>query len=212
MNFRNPSQAVLLVAAAVWLTAVGFGLSSVWTYENTPGAIGPAPSHWPRDSAIKRAPYTPTLLLFIHPHCPCSRATMGELAILMAHSQGLVNVQAIFVKPAGREEWEKTDLWHSAADIPGVQSSVDEGGVEAKLFRSKTSGSVLLYSSTGQLLFSGGITGSRGHAGDNDGRSAIQSILATGGAAKNETPVFGCPLMSDADDRSKESCNELHRN
>lgn len=85
----------------------------------------------------------------------------------MAHSQGLVNANAVFVKPAGfGESWEQTDLWRSATDIPGVYSTVDENGVEARRFGSATSGQVALYSGEGQLLFSGGITGSRGHSGE----------------------------------------------
>ena len=64
----------------------------------------------------------------------------------MAHSQGLVNANAVFVKPAGFEAWEKTDLWRSVTDIPGVNISVDEDGVEAQRFRSETSGQVALYS------------------------------------------------------------------
>jgi hypothetical protein len=56
------------------------------------------------------------------------------------------------------------------------------------------------------LLFSGGITAARGHAGDNAGRSELVSLLnggpvapaATlnrGGSARDATSVFGCPLF-----------------
>jgi hypothetical protein len=135
------------------------------------------------------------------------------LAILMAHSQGRVNANAVFVKPAGFDEaWEKTDLWNSATDIPGVNVSTDDGA-EALRFRSETSGQVALYSAGGRLLFSGGITGSRGHFGDNDGRTAIESLLAGGKAARTETPVFGCPLQKDSSgNQSEEFCNAIHGN
>ena len=59
----------------------------------------------------------------------------------MAHSQGLVNAKALFVKPADfGEAWEKTDLWSSATDIPGVSVTTDDNGVEARRFGSQTSG------------------------------------------------------------------------
>jgi len=153
MKLARKSRTVFLLACVVWLVAVGYGLRLVWAYENLPGRSGTPPTTWPTGSTIKRTPGLPTLVLFIHPHCPCSRATIGELAILMAHSQGQVNASAVFVKPDGFEEWEKTDLWSSAADIPGVKLSVDENGVEAKRFQSETSGQIALYSAQGKLLF-----------------------------------------------------------
>jgi hypothetical protein len=132
----------------------------------------------------------------------------------MAHSQGLVNAQALFVKPAGLgEAWEKSDLWTSATDIPGVSVTTDDNGVEARRFGSVTSGQVALYNAEGQLLFTGGITGSRGHFGDNDGRTAILSLLAKRKTAKTETPVFGCPLVKEtATKESEESCDAFHGN
>lgn len=130
----------------------------------------------------------------------------------MAHSQGLVNANAVFVKPAGLAvAWAETDLWSSANNIPGVIVTVDENGVEAQRFESATSGQAALYSAEGQLLFSGGITGARGHAGDNDGRSAILSLLLTGKTAKTQTPVFGCPLVADHfRTKAEEFCDASH--
>jgi hypothetical protein len=203
MKSSRRSRIFLLLACVVWLSAVGYGLGLVWGFENSPGRNGTTPTKWPENSEIQRQSGLPTLVLFIHPHCPCSRATIGELAILMAHSQGLLNAKAVFVKPADLgEAWEKTDLWSSAKDIPGVSVTIDDRGVEARRFGSKTSGQVLLYSAEGQLLFSDGITGSRGHSGDNDGRTAITSLLATGKTTKTATPVFGCPLVKRDFDKS----------
>jgi hypothetical protein len=134
--------------------------------------------------------------MLAHPHCPCTRASIGELALLMAHSQGRVTAYVLFLKPAGfSDDWEKTDLWHSAASIPGVKVMIDDGGAEARRFHAATSGQTMLYDAEGRLLFSGGITGSRGHAGDNAGRSAIVSLLNTGAAERAETFVFGCRLF-----------------
>jgi hypothetical protein len=214
MKSARSSRILLLLAGIAWLGAVGFGLHLVWSYENSPGRSGTPPTTWPANSVVSRKTGLPTLVLFIHPKCPCSRATIGELAILMAHSQGLVTANVVFVKPAGfSDAWEKTDLWTSAIDIPHVNVTVDDNGVEARQFRSETSGQAALYSARGQLIFSGGITGSRGHSGDNDGRTAILSLLATGKAEKTETPVFGCPFVADtANKQSEEFCDGFRRN
>lgn len=212
MKLIRHSRILLLLACIVWVGAVGMGLRLVWGYQNTPGQTGLPPTRWPANSEIARQLDLPTLVLFIHPHCPCSRATIGELAILMTHSQGLVNANAVFIKPAGfGPAWEKSDLWRSATEIPGVNVSVDENGIEARRFGSQTSGQVTLYSMEGELIFSGGITSSRGHHGENDGRNAIVSILDTGRAVMTETPVFGCPLVQDTSHKhAEDSCDAYH--
>jgi len=103
----------------------------------------------------------------------------------------------LFTTPAGSaEDWEKTDLWQSAAEIPGVSVVKDSEGVEARLFNAVTSGQTVLYDTHGRLLFSGGVTGSRGHFGDNTGQGAIISIVNAEDPERTETSVFGCPLFN----------------
>jgi hypothetical protein len=114
----------------------------------------------------------------------------------MAHSQGRLTAYVLFLKPEGfSEDWERTDLWRSAASIPGVTAMLDDQGVEANRFHAATSGQTLLYDAAGVLLFSGGITVSRGHSGDNAGEAAIVSLVNSGAADFTETSVFGCPLF-----------------
>jgi hypothetical protein len=128
----------------------------------------------------------------------------------MAQAQGRVTAYALFVKPAGSsDDWEKTDLWESAARIPGVKVIADDG-VEAQRFNAMTSGQTVLYDADGHLLFSGGITGSRGHSGDNAGRSAIVSLLFTGESDQAKTSVFGCPLF-DTHSECRESFDDGKR-
>lgn len=203
---------VLPIIIAVWVFAVGVGLRFVLAYENSPGAVGGVPKAWPADTRIQRAADLPTLVMMVHPHCPCSRASVGELSVLMAESQGRVHASVVFVRPLEfPDEWEKTDLWRTVAAIPGVKMSVDNGGVEAQRFGSKTSGQVMLYNPAGELLFSGGITSARGHSGENEGRSAIVALLAQGRTEKSETPVFGCSLFGEtAKDKPEDFCNANH--
>jgi hypothetical protein len=92
---------------------------------------------------------------------------------------------------------ERTDLWDSAQNIPGVTVLADRAGVEAGRFNGVTSGIAMLYDVDGRLLFSGGITDSRGHSGDNQGREAIVSLLTGDGNTQSVTPVFGCSLLDE---------------
>ncbi len=186
---------MLVVIGVLWMCVVGAGLWIMMDYETAPGAAAAAPGRWPAGSQIRRDPGRATLLMLTHPRCPCTRASIGELAVIMARLQGRVSAYVLFLRPtASPEEWEKTDLWRSATAIPGVTVLSDESGVEAARFGAGVSGQTLLYDAKGRLLFSGGITASRGHSGDNAGRTAIVSLVTAGHAARTGTPVFGCSL------------------
>lgn len=202
---RAGRNLVILTSITLWLMIIGTGLFVLMAYENTPGVAAKPLGTWPADSRIQRAPEQATLVMLVHPHCPCSRASLGELAILMAQSRGRLTAYVLFLKPAGfTDDWEKTDLWRSAAGIPGVKPIVDDDGIEASRFNATTSGQTFLFNAEGHLLFSGGITVARGHAGDNAGRSAIVSLLNTSVAEQTETPVFGCPLFDENSDCRKQ--------
>jgi hypothetical protein len=78
----------------------------------------------------------------------------------------------------------------------------DLEGRESRRFGAATSGQTLLYAADGRLLFNGGITESRGHSGDNAGRSAILSLVLGLTSAPTgqplSTPVYGCPLFDES--------------
>jgi hypothetical protein len=199
-----PARRRILYAllGATWVASTAFGLSRLWTYESTPGTPARAPAGWPKDARVPRAPDKPTLVLLIHPRCPCSRATLGELAAIMTDCRGRLAATVLMLHPAGTPAgWERTDLWNTAAAIPGVTVLADEQGAQARRFGAATSGQALLYAPNGQLLFAGGITASRGHRGDNAGRDAITTLVLHDDRATHptpaQTPVYGCPLTND---------------
>jgi hypothetical protein len=190
---------VLAVVAVVWLGSLVLGLTLLSRYKHSPGTAAHPPALWPSASRIRPTTDRATLVMLAHPHCPCTRAAIGELALLMAKSQGRVNATVLFTKPSGKpNKWESTDLWRSASEIPGVNVVGDDRGVEAAHFRASTSSQVVLYDVAGRLIFHGGITGSRGHSGDNIGRSAIASLLTEGTAERDQSAVYGCPLNERA--------------
>ena len=45
-----------------------------------PGGDPEAPARWPEASALVRNADGPTLVLFAHPKCPCTDASLAELA------------------------------------------------------------------------------------------------------------------------------------
>jgi hypothetical protein len=171
------------------------GMTVLWNYQNAPGKTGIAPAQWPSTCAIVRRPGRATLVMAIHPHCPCSRASLGELAILMTRLHQRLSAYILFYKPKDFDDaWEKTDLWDSAVRIPEVAVLSDTDGTEARHFAAFTSGQTLVYDTSGRLIFSGGITASRGHMGDNPGLQAIISNVLRGISEPARFPVFGCSL------------------
>jgi hypothetical protein len=138
-------------------------------------------------------------LMFAHPHCPCTRASLSELARLMSRETSRIEATVYFYLPDGKsEDWALGSLWDSAAAIPGVHVQVDLNGAMASQFGSETSGDVLLYDTLGDLCFHGGITPSRGHEGDNLGKSTVMAVVAGDLAYVDQTPVFGCEIHSAA--------------
>jgi hypothetical protein len=194
---KSPSRRLRwIVVSFVWFVVVVTGLSLLAQYNTTAGALGSAPSSWPQESRIQLSEQGCTLVMFAHPKCPCTRASLGELAKILTRCPNAVTTHVVFFKPADTPEtWDQTDQWLTAANMPGVQVIRDIDGVEARLFQAATSGQTLLYNSSGELLFNGGITLARGHAGDNPGRGAIESYLVGAVGDVRQTPVFGCQIL-----------------
>jgi hypothetical protein len=187
--------AVVAALCAVWAVAVGAGFVKLWTHAGTPGPPAHASATWPNATRLLREDSRHTLVLFLHPYCACSHATMEEVGRLVAHVRERLAIHVLVYRPSeAAPGWEHTALWESAARIPGVDVSSDEDAREAGVFDAYVSGQTLLYDTAGRLVFTGGITFARGHEGDNDGRTAIQSLVMDGTAQVRQTPVFGCFL------------------
>jgi hypothetical protein len=180
---------------AVWLLALLAGFAWLQLHASTPERQAPAPREWPASSRLKLNADGCTLLVFIHPYCPCSRATLEELARIMTRCRGRLEAQVVLTLPGDeRADWERLEYWTGAAAIPGVRPTADVDGREAQRFGARTSGQTLLFDQSGTLRFAGGVTASRGHAGDNAGEDAIVSWVLDGIADVVETPTFGCGL------------------
>lgn len=190
------STARVLAVALLWMLAVGLGMTRLLEYENTAAPGGVVASRWPESSNLARRAGHPTLVMLAHPRCPCTRATLGELEFIAAQTQGLLDLHVVFLQSKAFDY--RSDLWRTAVALPGANVSVDPDGVEIRRFGALASGHVLLYSGDGTLVFSGGITSSRGHAGANTGRDAVITLARQGRAGVSHTPVFGCALHDRA--------------
>jgi hypothetical protein len=195
-RFSASPQVWVAVLGVVWLSAATAGLWVLWRWDNTPGEAAHTTNQWPVSTTLARASDRPTLVVLAHPHCTCTRASLGELAEAIARARTPPRTYVLFMAPTSfGKGWEKTDLWQQAASIPGVTVVGDADGNEARHFGAETSGQTLLYDEQGVLVFSGGITGARAHAGDNLGRQSLVALLNRDPATTHGTRVFGCPLF-----------------
>ena len=143
--------------------------------------------------------------MVLHPHCPCSRASLDQLASIMTKCNQKLRVQVLFFVPSCfPPKWQETDIWKQASEIPGIQLRLDRDGIEAQKFGAATSGQTYIYDKTGLLKFSGGITASRGHAGENANLDLAFAALRREVANSVFTPVYGCPIK----DSTSKSTND----
>ncbi|MBU6454242.1 MAG: RedB protein [Cyanobacteria bacterium REEB67] len=186
----------LAISSAAWIISVGFGFQLLLDYGSKPGPQAAVAPTWPQGSTLDKETTAPTLLVFLHPKCPCSNATLSELAYVVARHPEL-RTRLIFIKPTGAAKgWEDTALWRRALALPGATVVVDGQGREANAFAARTSGQCFLYDRLGHLQFAGGITGSRGHEGDNQGLCRLEAALDQKQSIGILSPTFGCPLNS----------------
>jgi hypothetical protein len=196
---RPQTPVWLTIVAILWAVTIVSGLGVVWAYENRPGAGANPPQRWPAQSTMVSAADRPTLIFLAHPQCTCTKASLDELAEVLARAPKHPKTYVLFLRPTTFDAgWAQTDLWRQAAALPDTTVLRDDDGAEARRFKVETSGETLLYDPTGSLIFSGGITGSRGHVGANAGEASLVSLLTRGNAERRETNVFGCPLFAPA--------------
>lgn len=186
----------LSIAALVWAGTVAAAFQAIRRFESTPGIAAIAPTSWPVRSGVRRAEGAWTLVMLVHPHCSCSRASVKELEAVLEKAPPSVRSYVLVYRPrefaAG---WERTDVYDSATRLRRTHVLIDEDGREAALFGGFTSGQTFLYDGEGRLRFEGGITLLRGHAGLNSGRAGIIRIANTQ-SGKGTHPVFGCAISS----------------
>jgi hypothetical protein len=183
------------VAVASWIILAASGTVALLARETREAPRRVTPDAWPSGTHIQRAPHRATLLMFVHPNCPCTRASVSRLMQIISALPAASRPQTIFVaRPAAEKDWRAEWLTSMAASVPDSIIVRDAHTIEANRFGAATSGHVLLYEADGMLSFDGGITLGRGHEGDNAAADALRRALSTSDSATAETAVFGCAI------------------
>lgn len=197
-HFENRKTQALALLVCAWVVAVLTGGFLQIQYSMSSGRSGEVTRQWPTSTNILKHRDSKQLLIFLHPKCACSVASLMELAKFQDRTQQIVPIQAIFFCPDEEDEsWVNEKLWTIAESIEGCERFVDFGAIEAQRFGIETSGHVLLFNGLGLRMFSGGVTSSRGHVGDNLGVRTLTSLIDGEAVVTTELPVFGCKILSD---------------
>lgn len=186
----------LVLIVASWLTTIGLASFFWMKYEFSPETKASIQTNWPKSTCVDPAADRMTLLLFAHPQCPCTRASLEELKFLLQKHASSLKSYVLFFEPSSvNDSWRNSKLWKQASSIAELTILPDKDGKEATKFGAATSGQTLLFSSDGRLLYSGGITMSRGQVGDNPGLKSLVSAIDGASVGSRKNLVFGCSLF-----------------
>lgn len=217
-DFKEKKLTLVLSIVAWVLAAVGaFGYINY--YSTRPGAVGSLPLANEIRSFVHGTEKS-VVVAFIHPKCKCSDATVDELSDLMSTLpvEKKPKVLVLFYYP--QEEAAKwateSALYKKVIARNDWQMTLDQGGKQAYAWGALTSGHIIYVDEQGEVQFSGGITESRGHRGENLGKIDLkkailklenENIVVEKSANENANaevsqraiaaePTFGCAMHS----------------
>lgn len=180
-----------VIAVIVWSVAIAAGMGTLVRYEREPGPAGGRKVENPASSAWR-------LVMFCHPKCPCTGASISELERILDRAGESVSCEVWFFRPAEEsDEWAHSTTWARAARLARTRVMTDPDGAEASRRGALTSGHVFLLDEHGNVVFSGGVTGARGRSGENTGEIAVLSLIESG-RGQASAPVYGCPIGASA--------------
>jgi len=195
---HRPFNAGLFVF--VWMLGLAAGFGGLMAYQTRAGVAAVSPTEWPSGTDLPFDARRFNLVLFAHPKCPCTRATLDELEVVLNRRREKIRATLCVFDPAGvPPDWAETSLVRMARGMPGVNVVVDRNGSMAAKFGAMTSGQVVMFDREGRRVFSGGITGSRGEAGENLGRNFLLALAGGEICGAAPTAVYGCALHEESE-------------
>ena len=175
----------------LWFAVVAGGLVALMRYDATPAPAHVVTNQWPSSSTITPDNKRPMMIMAVHPRCSCTQATLHELERMLPRMENKARVVVLLLGKTGNRYEDVVTGMH-------LEYLHDPSGQEARKFGLTTSGEVAIYSPSGTLLYTGGITGARAHEGDNSGEDAAIAAITGEGNSQKQAPVYGCELSAKA--------------
>ena len=102
-------QRWVLLSVTAWAVACVSVFVLLWSYANVPGAQGMLPVGWTAATELERPDDRAMLLVFAHPKCPCTRATMTAIERLQREVPSSFATRVVFYEPADADaSWRQT--------------------------------------------------------------------------------------------------------
>ena len=179
-----------LIAGAIWLGASVGAIYSLQAYKSQAGPMTPRASK--KVPVNHGPPYR--LVMFVHPKCPCTSASLSELDRIVRRATRRVQVEvvAVGVSPSDIDDIESSSLAF-ARMIPGAVVRAETPG-EGERLGAGTSGHLAAFDAMNCELFRGGITRARAHYGNSQGGCAVSEIIQGASPSLRSRPVYGCQL------------------
>ncbi|MDB5327056.1 MAG: redB [Phycisphaerales bacterium] len=192
-------RVVLVSLISLWATAAVGGMTMLMASTRRPDSAATDRPLWPVDVSLARSQngvIGPTIVVCLHPRCPCSEATLDTLETLLASARNKT-AYAIFSMPdQPSAQWTDVELIRRAKSIKGLTVILDAGGQQCAAFGAKSSGQAFLYDTGGRLAFAGGLTPGRGEVGASVGSAFVARVLSDEAWPTEvvRSDVFGCAL------------------
>ncbi len=190
-----------LLAAGVWMVGVVVGMGYLERYDRQAGPEAVVPSQETLGGELSPVRTGGNgewqLKLFLHPHCPCSWASVAAWERLLERlSDGVVEAEVVWVRPPEADAgWEAGSLQERVSQMRGVRQWTDKGGGVANHYGVKTSGCLVIINKEGRVVYRGGLTVGRGRTGSFAVAESLARAIRQGGDFP-AFPVYGCPLLT----------------
>lgn len=194
----RPRILLLGVGLALWLGSLAASAAVFERYARTPGSAGEARPVADAEAGAKRESGDAwRVTMYAHPRCPCTRASLTELArVAEAVGDGArVEYEVVMYRPQGAgDDWVRGRSWDLAHEIQSVRVAIDPGGRMSAREGAFTSGHVVVRDGAGAVVYAGGVTNGRGETGASAAGEAIIAALRGEEVALRVGPVFGCEI------------------
>lgn len=195
---------LITVSIVGWCLAIALCSGALAWSARRPGQGASPPERLPESITSGQTGARTTVIVAIHPRCPCSRATVANLESAWRTAARSCDLVAVVYAPGDRPVgWAETDTVKRIAALDGARRINDPDGSISAALGVWTSGQVLVYDANGKLRFSGGITPSAGHEGDCASLETLRNLVGAGTSDHSgkdsvlHSAVFGCPLCDD---------------
>lgn len=134
-----------------------------------------------------------SVLVFIHPECPCTPASLRTLSRLVDECTADFDLQILVASYGDTNSLQSTNA-RLAEAIPKATVQPDPNGTIAQSLDAHVSGTICVVAPNNNLLYLGGLTNSRGCETIGPHFQIIKQVIQNRWSAAVTTSVYGCDL------------------